>query len=148
MKKRIELNDQRQSIVIDYENGVLVFRNFRLERHLPRMTKEFSVSFDEVGRNSVTHHSIVRAPSRNHLTLETTMGRVWIPASFRMSQTAIEVFDALWKENLACRTDEEMEEFRRKLDPTSHVARVAGIVVFLSILAVILYYFLSVLPDL
>ena len=148
MKENIEFTDKSQSILFNFEDGTVTFRNFRIETLVPKKLKEFTVGFDEVGKNTVSHFNAGTKPLQNTHCLLTLKGRVWIPERFSKLSEAVELFDTLWEENKENITKEELNEFKSGMTKTHPVAKVVGIILLLIGVAGVIYYFTVILPNL
>lgn len=148
MKKNVELSDKDLCIFFDFEDSTITFKNFRIETLLPKKLPEFTVRFDEVGKNTVSHFNAGTKPLRDVHCLLTLKGRVWIPERFGKLSEAVELFDIFWEKNEANRSKEELIEFKSGMTKTHPVAKVVGITLLLIGIAGVLYYFNVILPQL
>ncbi|MGB0763166.1 MAG: hypothetical protein ACPGO0_04385 [Acidimicrobiales bacterium] len=148
MKEDIELSDKDLSIFFNFEAGTVTFRNFRIETLLPKKLPEFTVGFDEIGKNTVSHFNAGTKPLRDVHCLLALKGRVWIPERFSKLSEAVELFDTLWEGNEENRTKEELNEFKSGMTKTHPVAKLVGIILLLIGIAGVIYYFTVILPNL
>ena len=148
MKENIELTDNGVSILFNFKDGTVTFRNFRIEVLLPKKRSEFTVGFDEIGKNTVSHLNSGTQPLSSIHALLTLKGRVWIPESFAALNKAIELFDTLWDANVENRTKKELNEFKAGMTKTHPVTKVVGIILLLIGIAGVIYYFTVILPSL
>lgn len=148
MLKKVEFVDKERCVHFDFANGNVVFRNFRVEGLLPKKVPELIVSFDEIGKNTVSHFNSGTQPFRGMHAVQTLKGRIWIPESYPNLSEVIDLLDALWKENAENRTKEERKAFNSQINKTHPVTKVVGATLLLIGLFVVIYYFVEFLPNL
>jgi len=65
VKETIKLSDKDLCIIFHFEDGTVAFRNFRVETLLPKKLPEFTVGFDEIGKNTVSHFNAGTKPLKD-----------------------------------------------------------------------------------
>lgn len=148
MKENIEFTDRELSILFNFDEGVVVFRNFRVEDLVPKKYTELSIGFEEIGMNTFSHFGAGSQPPINDThALLTLKGRVWISEDFKDFDEAINLFDTLWEQNSENRNKKELREFKSELSKTHPVTKIVGIIILVLIAAGVIYYFTNILPN-